>query len=1047
MRATYRSRSAWLSSLSFLILCIQLAAAEGIPRADDAPQPLSPDESLARVHMPKGLAMSLVASEPQLQDPSGIAFDEWGRLFVCELHGYNIEGHLDVQELNKTGELDEQVRRIRWEFMDGEIAEEAEKLQFGVVKLLSDRDGDGVMDHHEVWADDLPPCYGLIAARGGIIAVCAPDIVFLADRDGDGMVDFRETLFTGFRVRTLERGINNPRWGFDNWIYVGGGGEGGRITGPHLKDAVDLGGTDFRIKADGSAIEPVTGRVGTFGMTLNQVGDRFPSSGGTPAIYALPIPYRYLQRNPFVASPGMNYQASDYNRGFRISDPHPWRVKRQQDPAWIKFYGSRETNSNYFSGGCSTEFYGGGRFPSGYVGNLFYCEPSLNIIHRTVLSRDRNGYVARRARVERESEFLASTDQWFRPMSLRFGPDGSLYIVDMYREIIEDYSAIPRFLQQQYGLNRGSDRGRIWRLASDSIERRETGISAIASASLSSSDLVERTQDSEAWWRLTAQRLLVERQDKTVGEALRSKIRQDQSAAGCLAALYTLGGLDLLKTDSLRIALASRFYEVRVHSLRLAERDFQDKGIQFQVLAMGGDSDSRVRLQLALSLGEMEGEAAVGVLLDLLRNYPTDRWLPAAVLSSARELATPLLIGLLDETSLHEETKDLVRPLASTIVGAGDEAQLRHVLSAVSQCDSRLQSSCLQGILDRVPPASASGIGQGGKWPVLDQLLLSEDGEVKELTVKLIVRLPGASRHGVNALFDRSLDEARDRKGTESDRLQALRILESAPFEMIEPLVSELIGPKESPAIQAAALESLNASRDARSGDAMLDGWSGYSPELRSAALAAIFSRENRIPALIEALEEGRVGPNDLSARQRERLATNKDSILAKRVTRVLQGDKNSVSADTAMSKFRTAITSVGNRLRGQEVFDRVCASCHQVEGRGFVVGPSLASITGKPNEALLLDLLNPSDKVDPEFRSYTVETRLGESFSGVLTADSPTSVTLLEAQNLEHVILRRDIVDLRSSELSLMPSNLGDILTPRDMADLISFLREAYSD
>ena len=152
MRATYRSRSAWLSSLSFLILCIQLAAAEGIPRADDAPQPLSPDESLARVHMPKGLAMSLVASEPQLQDPSGIAFDEWGRLFVCELHGYNIEGHLDVQELNKTGELDEQVRRIRWEFMDGEIAEEAEKLQFGVVKLLSDRDGDGVMDHHEVWA-------------------------------------------------------------------------------------------------------------------------------------------------------------------------------------------------------------------------------------------------------------------------------------------------------------------------------------------------------------------------------------------------------------------------------------------------------------------------------------------------------------------------------------------------------------------------------------------------------------------------------------------------------------------------------------------------------------------------------------------------------------------------------------------------------------------------------------------------------------------------------------------------------------------------------
>ena len=1024
-----------------------MTVAEEISQATDAPQPLSPAQSLSRVRMPANLSMSLVASEPQLQDPSGIAFDEWGRLFVCELHGYNIEGHLDVQELNKTGELDREVRRIRWEFMDGEIAEEAAKLQFGVIKLLSDRDEDGVMDHAQVWADDLPPCYGLIAARGGIIAVCAPDIVYLADRDGDGKMDFRETLFTGFRVRTLERGINNPRWGFDNWIYVGGGGEGGRITGPHLENAVDLGGTDFRIKADGTAIEPVTGRVGTYGMTLNNVGDRFPSSGGTPAIYALPIPYRYLQRNPFVASPGMNHQASDYNRGFRISDPHPWRVKRQLDPAWIKFYGTRETDSNYFSGGCSTEFYGGGRFPSEYSGNLFYCEPSLNIVHRTVLSRDRNGYVARRARGERESEFLASTDQWFRPMSLRFGPDGSLYIVDMYREIIEDYSAIPRFLQQQYGLNRGSDRGRIWRLSHASERKGEKQVARTPAARLSTLDLVERTQDSEAWWRLTAQRLLVERQDKTAEQALRSKIRQDQSAAGSISALYTLHGIDLLNVDSLRIALASRFYEVRVHALRLAESFFHDKGIRFQVLAMGRDSDSRVRLQLALSLGEIEGESAVGVLLELLRNETTGRWMPAAILSSARELASPLLMGLIDQTDLREASMGLVRPLAATIAGAGDEVQLRQLLNAVSQRGSRLQSACLQGIVDRIPPASASGVSQGGEWPVLDQLLLSGDVEVKELAVKLIVRLPGTSRRGVDALFDRSLADARDKEGSKTNRLQALRILESAPFELTGPLATELIVPSESPAIQLAALQNMNASLDPRSGKVILKGWSGYSPELRSAVLDAIFSREDRIPALVSALEEDRIEPNDLSARQRERLTTNRDPNVSKRVAFILKEEKASESNAAMMTKFRAALSGVGDRLRGQEVFDRVCASCHEVRGRGFNVGPSLASITGKPNEALLLDLLNPSDKVDPEFRSYTVETHSGETLSGVLAADSPTSVTLREAQNVEHVILRRDILALRSSELSLMPSNLGDLLSTTDMVDLISFLRSAYSD
>ena len=114
--------------------------------------------------MPEGFQIDLVASEPVVKEPSGIAFDEHGRVFVCELHGYNIEGHIDTQELNKTGELDKTVRRIRWEFKGGKIAEEALKQQFGVVKLLIDTDGDGVMDKAEVWADDLPPCYGIVAA-------------------------------------------------------------------------------------------------------------------------------------------------------------------------------------------------------------------------------------------------------------------------------------------------------------------------------------------------------------------------------------------------------------------------------------------------------------------------------------------------------------------------------------------------------------------------------------------------------------------------------------------------------------------------------------------------------------------------------------------------------------------------------------------------------------------------------------------------------------------------------------------------------------------
>ena len=563
-----------------------------IQPAADAPQPLSPQQSAAQVRLPAGFSLELIASEPLIQEPSCVAFDERGRLFVCELHGYNVEGHIDVAELNKTGTLDKKVRRIRWELQGGKIAEEAAKRQYGVVKMLIDSDGDHVMDKAEIWAEGLPPCYGIIPARGGILVTCAPDIVFLADRDGDGKPEIRETLFTGFRTRVMERGVNNPCWGLDNWIYVGGGGEGGTIRGPHLKQPVQLGNTDFRIKPDGSAIEPVSGRVGTFGLTLNDVGDRFPSTGGQPAMYALPLPYRYLARNPHVSTPSSNQYAADYNRGYRISQPHPWRVKRGQDPAWVKFYGARETNSNYFSGGCSNTFYGDVLFPQAYRGNLFYCEPSLNIVHRCLLDRDGAGYRARRAEQEQTSEFLASTDQWFRPMNLRVGPEGALYIVDMYREIIEDYSAIPRFLQQQYGLHRGAEHGRLWRLApTGTPPRRVDDLSR-----WNSERLVKALESSNAWTRSTARRLLIERGETSIADSLRRRLN--------VASLYTLDGLQRLKPADVVRGLQSEDYKVRLHALRLSERqlDLHAKLLQ-QVVAMTDDADPGVRLQLAMTLG------------------------------------------------------------------------------------------------------------------------------------------------------------------------------------------------------------------------------------------------------------------------------------------------------------------------------------------------------------------------------------------------------------------------------------------------------------
>src|SRR5688572_15617566 len=177
-----------------------------------------PEQTAASYRLPEGFRLEVVASEPLIASPSAVCWDERGRMFVSELHGYNLEGQLDIEELNKTGKLDTKVRRVQAE---DRFKQAAERGTYGVVKLLHDIDGDGRMDRADVWATNLPPAYGLVAARGGVIVACAPTIMFLADRDGDGRAEIQEALFDGFKTGALERGINAPQWGMDGWIYFG----------------------------------------------------------------------------------------------------------------------------------------------------------------------------------------------------------------------------------------------------------------------------------------------------------------------------------------------------------------------------------------------------------------------------------------------------------------------------------------------------------------------------------------------------------------------------------------------------------------------------------------------------------------------------------------------------------------------------------------------------------------------------------------------------------------------------------------------------------
>lgn len=715
--------------LALIALLTSLGGRAQIPEPTDAPKPRSPAESAAAFKLPAGFRMEVAASEPLIASPTGVCWDEHGAMFVCELHGYNLEGQLDIEELNKSGKLDTQVRRVEAEERFKKAALAGTR---GVVKRLRDTNGDGQLDAADVWATNLPPAYGIVPARGGVIVACAPDIVLLADRDGDGKPDLREVLFTGFRVGEMWRGINSPQWGADGWIYFGRGWGGGTVSGARLTKPVALPDSDFRIRADGSAIEPVTGGTGTFGFAMMESGDRFTENTTIPAIYVAPLPWHYLARNPDAVIRSMEAATGDPH-AYSLSKPHPWRQKRADDPEYFKFYnsqyGAAESEADgWFTAVCGPLVYRDHVLP-GLHGQYFVCEPAGNLIHRALIEAEGSVLKIRRAPGEEKSEFAATTDAWSHPIHLTHGPDGSIWVTDYYREIIEDYSAIPRHLQQQYGVYAGHDRGRIYRLT----HRDAVSPPAPDIGKLPVSALAGECASPLLWRRQTAQRLLVERRATEAAPVLRALL----AAAGieppaCITSLRTLDQLGLLTPSDVEPFIRHADAAVRVHALQLADRWFgQDNGSRLLDVALevaASEQNPRVQIQFALSLGEARDPRAFLMLATFVRRHIGVRWMDSAVLSSLRGRGSAMLEALLQEPGASEP---FLTPLAQSIGAHRGEAELGRVLTLVAGAAPGIQAAVLGGLAHGRKNASRLPLADRPARDALAALAASANADVR----------------------------------------------------------------------------------------------------------------------------------------------------------------------------------------------------------------------------------------------------------------------------------------------------------------------------
>jgi putative membrane-bound dehydrogenase-like protein len=911
--------------------------------------------------------------------------------------------------------------------------------------LLEDTKGDGRFDRMTVFADHLPPCYGVVPAGDGVIAICAPDIVFLADRDGDGKAEVKEKLFTGFGVGEIWTRISNPRWGVDNWIYVASGAtSGGTITGPHLKNEIRLGNTGFRFKPDGSRLEPVSGGTSGFGLAFDDWGDRFLVTNQQHALYVAPLPYQALARNPYSAAVNPIVNISSYGhpaKVFPTSKPDPWRRKRGEQPEWVKFYGSAETDAGLFTSACAPVLYQADLFPEPYRGNHFSCEPAQNLVHRCLLEPKGAGFTVKRA--DADKEFLTSTDAWFRPVNLSVGPEGAVYLVDMYREIIEDYSAIPRYLQQQYveGLKNGYDKGRIWRvLAGDATPERKANL-----AKADANDLVAELASPNVWRRITAQRLLVERQEKKAAPALKELARKGPTPQARLHALHTLDGLSALEPELVKRMLGDEHHGVRVNALQLAERWFdKEPTLQETALTLTGDAHPKVRLQLAFSLGECKDAKALEALARLAHGEGNDPWMQTAILSAVPTRAARLAESLFRDTGA---AKSLLKPLAA-VVGARNQPEemadlLRAVAALKGDAAPGAQINVLSGLID--------GLGRGKPRPrvsneeqrALETLLESSSSEVKALVLRTAGVMQLKDSPKIKEARTSAIKTALNTERKIPERMDALTRLTGAGAADLEPL-KQLLSPREPLDLQLGTIQLLAATEGNAVVPVLLKEWAGYSPRVQTAVLDALGSRQDRIPLLLDAIEKKVVDPSSVPAGRQTQLLENPDAKIRDRAKALFANRATSGDRKKVLEQYRESLTLKPDTRRGKLVFEQQCQKCHQLNGVGFAVGPDMAAVQNRPGEAVLIDILDPSSTITAGYKAYQVITTNGKVYAGTLAEETATSVTLRREKGEQDVILRRDIDSMKVSAKSLMPDGLEKEISPQDMANLIGYLRDA---
>ena len=975
--------------------------AEQMPRIPSK----SVKEAPSTFKLQHGFTLQIVASEPQTLDPIDAAFDEHGRMYVVEMNDYPFLPDQRVQKY-----LDQ--RAETW----------------GQIRLMTDTDGDGRIDQSTVFADKIRWPQSVCCAKGGVYVITPPYLYFMKDTDGDGVADIKEVICSGFNTSNVQGLSNSLEWGRDNAIYFSSGMAGGELTIPARNGQPEKkftpGRRDIRLDPATNEMTLVAGGQ-QYGHAIDDWGDRFICNNSNHIIHVT-WPLKYLERNPLLSIPDMTRSIAKEGAAavvFRTSGPEPWRLvrtaRRAADPEMRKRLPHTELfATGFFTSATGITVYRGSVYPPEFQGNVFIGDVGANLVHRKLLSPSGISYVAERA--DENVEFLTSTDNWFRPVNFVNAPDGTLYVLDMYRETIEHPFSIPDDIKALVDLESGYDKGRIWRLTAPNSQR----IPPPDLGKGTSIELVNQLASPNGWNRDTAQRLIVERNDQSavvpLHELLKAKTADTSnlSAKVRLHILYTLLGLKGLNADDIRLALVDANPHLREHALKLAIPFTQSNPELVPViLSLVNDSDVRVRWQLAFTLGDLPPDAAVAGLRQLAVPAANDGDLRVAWLSSCYSH-----MGALAQELLNGETGTITPLLTDLARLIGSQPEPKDAL--------RL----LEGL-------SKSSLPDSTRIPVL--LSLGDGLRRRGTTIERIIGEAQPNRmiaDSLNAVYQRAAELVKSVTAAPAERLAAIQLMGLAPATMAQSALAELLNPQTAPELQQAVIKSLSAHGTPDILQSMISNWKSLGPGTRREVVDSLVQSKDGAMAILSAIEAGSIKPGEIERDKRQLLMNHPQGTVKERAKTILAeapSNRKQVVAD-----YQTALELSGDVERGRMLLSKTCFQCHRAGSNGFQVGPDLVSVQNKSPTDLLTAILDPNREAQPQYQTYTAVTNQGKVHTGIISSETAASLTLKRAEAKEDVVLRDTLEELISNGTSLMPEGLEKEINPQQLADLIAAIK-----